>query len=232
MDIDDILRDFEASGRHTPAGEDLYGLLVTAMLNERMAPEVLPYQHALLQQVLGRLLEQQQTLVDLHEYGDSNAGSGVVTADFKLHLMIIETEIERLNYLVRLYLRARLAKLDRHHIHYINAVAHAHDAAPLLSPQEVDYIHKHFKLLTQLYNSGFLKKLPHFLTLLDDTSGGQLMVEAPDVDQPVFVKVVTLQRITLRVEADEELELERGGIYVVRYRLVQHLVRGGDVELI
>ena len=33
------------------------------------------------------------------------------------------------------------------------------------SPEETEYMHKHFKILTQLYNNSFLKKMPHFLTL-------------------------------------------------------------------
>ena len=32
---------------------------------------------------------------------------------FKLQLMIIETDLERLNYIVRLYIRTRLSKLNK-----------------------------------------------------------------------------------------------------------------------
>ncbi|CAH2353218.1 DNA replication complex GINS protein Sld5p [[Candida] railenensis] len=239
MDIDDILLDFEKSAapkRSSKIESDLYNRLVTAMVNERMAPDVLPYEHSLLQSVLLMLSQQQQYLLDSHEYGDSNIGSGIVSSDFKLQLMIVETEIERLNYLVRSYLRVRLAKLDKFNIFYINQVndskSNGRDTKPLLSQEETEYIHKHFKILTQLYNSCFLKKMPHFLTLLDDTSGGQSMVVEPDIDQPVFIKVVSKTPITLLLTQDEDLELERDGIYVVKYRLVKKYIEIGDILLI
>lgn len=243
MDIEDILQDFEKSSapRNTKNLQlNLYNRLVTAMLNARMAPDVLPYEHNLMQQVLSMLSKQQQYLLDSHEYGDSNVGNGVISPDFKLQLMIVETEIERLNYLVRLYLRVRLSKLDKFNIFYINKVANeaespgpgVADLKPLLSSDETDYIHKHFKILTQLYNSCFLKKMPHFLTLLDDTSGGQLMITEPDIKQPVFIKVVTRTPITLTLNSEEVLELERDGIYVVKYQLVKKYVEIGDIVLI
>lgn len=237
MDIDDILDDFAGTSA-AKQQQPLYEQLVTAMLNERMAPDLLPYQHALLASVLGQLQDQQQYLLDLHEYGDTNMESGVVSGDFKLQLMIIETDIERLNYLVRLYLRTRLAKLDQFAIHYINETAEEAEAAsgrrqPLLSREETAYMHRHFQILTQLYNNLFLKKLPHFLTLLDDTRGGQSMVTKPDVDQPVFIRVVTATPILVPLGGeDDELELVQDGIYVVRYRLVRRYVEIGDVVLI
>ncbi|KAM9917905.1 hypothetical protein OXX59_009029, partial [Metschnikowia pulcherrima] len=109
MEIDDILADFERESRGpTLTPEEIQQQLVTAMLNERMAPDLLPYKHELMATVLSRISDQQQFLLDSYEYGDSNAGAGVIGSDFKLQLMIVETDIERISYLVRLYIRTRL----------------------------------------------------------------------------------------------------------------------------
>ncbi|KAM9935233.1 hypothetical protein OXX80_005197 [Metschnikowia pulcherrima] len=230
MEIDDILADFERESRGpTLTPEEIQQQLVTAMLNERMAPDLLPYKHELMATVLSRISDQQQFLLDSYEYGDSNAGAGVIGSDFKLQLMIVETDIERISYLVRLYIRTRLAKIDEFTIHYINRTAVDGDA--LLSAPEKEYMHGHFKILNQLYNNSFLKKFPGFLTLLDDTTGGENMVTAPDLDQPVFIKVVCKDTIMLYMGSDE-LELEKDGIYVVRYRYIQRYVELGDVVLI
>lgn len=243
LDIDDILLEFEDSRGHTSNVQSskntiqklqsIYDQLVIAMLNERMSPELLPYKHSLLQDVLKQLSDQQQYLLDSHEYGDSNVESGIVTGDFKLQLMIIETDIERLNYLVRLYLRTRLSKIDKFTIYYINETANDDPNKDLLlSQEETEYMHKHFKILTQLYNNCFLKKMPHFLTLLDDTSGGQSMITSPDINQPVFIKVTTKSPITLVLDEDEDLELIENGIYVVKYSLVKRYIEIGDILLI
>jgi len=242
MDIDDIVKDFEASAAQElqstekTAGfreKHIHEALVRAMINERMAPELLPYESALMAQVLHELSNQQQYLLDFHEYGDANSDAGVIDGDFKLQLMIIETEIERLNYLVRLYLRTRLAKIDAFTIHYINVnLEETAHSKSLLSNEEVEYMHQHFKILTQLYNNCFLKKMPSSLTLLDDTSGGQLMITEPDLNQPVFVKYVSNSPVTIPMSDQEELELVKNGIYVVKYSLISKYLQLGDVQLI
>lgn len=246
MDIDDILQEFEqSSGQILQTGEktgeksrfvsqeSIYHGLVQAMINERMSPELLPYKKELLAHVLAQLSMQQQYLLEYHEYGDTNSDTGVLGGDFKLQLMIIETEIERLNYLVRLYLRTRLSKIDNFTIHYINILAEeTPDTKSLLSKQEIEYMHQHFKILTQLYNSCFLKKMPKSLTLLDDTSGGQLMITTPDLNEPVFIRYISKNPVTIPMNDQEELELVKNGIYVVKYSLIKAYLQLGDVELI
>lgn len=236
MEIEDILQDFEkeAVSVKLPKSRDYHSELVTVMLNERMAPDLLQYKHELMAEVLDKIKIQQQYLLDSYEYGDSNAEAGVLSLDFKLQLMIVETDIERLAYLVKLYIRTRLAKIDEFTIFYINETANdeAKDVnLRLLSSQEMDYMHKHFKILTQLYNNSFLKKLPNFLTLLDDNTGGETMVTEPDLNQPVFIRVICQQTLVVHLAGDE-LILTHNGVYVVRYRLIKKYLELGDVVLI
>lgn len=231
MEFDDILNEFERDAGATLNQSKLsksepisiYNELVKTMINERMAPELLEYNTKLVELVLSKLSAQQQQLLDYHEYSDQNG----LNSDFKLQLMIIETEIERLNYLLRLYFRTRLSKIDDFTIFYLNNPK----TPDLLSPNEVTYMNQHFKILTQLYNSCFLKKMPKSLTLLNDTSGGDSMIVTPDLDQPVFVKYVSEISVTFPM-GEYELELVNEGIYVVKYSLIKDLVASGDVVLI
>lgn len=227
MEVDDILRDFEADSAK-PARANISARLTQAMLNERMAPEILPYEHELMQETLTQIENQQQYLLDCHEYGDSNADLGLVSGDFKLQLMIIETDIERLNFLVRVYLRARLAKLDDYNLYYINLTLDEDNK--ILSQAELEYLRGHFKILTNLYNNSFLKKMPEFLTLLDDTSGGQSMITAPDTNELVFVRIGGRDLTVSTLE--EDFELVARGIYVVRYSLIARYIQLGDIDLI
>ncbi|KAK6198494.1 DNA replication complex GINS protein SLD5 [Scheffersomyces amazonensis] len=234
IDVNDILEEFETTSRNEISkslySENLYEELITAMINERMSPELLPYKKELLNQVLRRISNQQQDLLDSHEYGEINAESGVVSTDFKLQLMIIETDIERFNYLVRLYLRTRLTKLDKYTIHYINETVG--NGKILLSPEEEEYIDQHFKILTKLYNNCFLKKMPSSLTLLDDTTGGQSMIEIPDTESHVFIKSITKSTIFVTLDDGEELNIENEGIYVVKYSSIKRYIEIGDIVLI
>lgn len=235
MEIDDILNDFEKSSRpqDKPKLISLEEELVQAMINERMSPELLPYKHQLMESVLARIQSQQQLLLESHEYVDSNADAGVVSSDFKLRLMIIETDIERFSYIIRLYIRTRLTKLEKFTIFYINETAEESDSTrSRLSPREKLYMHKYFQILTQLYNNSFLKKLPQELALLDDTQDFESMVTEPELNMPVFVKVVTDSPIEIPLGEDEDLELVKDGVYVVKYRLIRRYLAIGDVVLI
>lgn len=235
MEVNDILKDFESSVRPQLRTEEhtLEEELVQAMINERMAPELLPYKHQLMDTVLLRIQSQQQFLLDSHEYGDSNAEAGVVSSDYKLRLMIIETDIERISYIIRLYIRTRLSKIEQFTIHYINETAEELNASnSRLSAQERSYMHKFFQILTQLYNNSFLRNMPQELALLDDNQDFENMVTKPDLDRPVFVKVLSSAPIEISLGDDEVLVLEKDGIYVVRYRLIRVYLEIGDVVLI
>ncbi|RCK66062.1 DNA replication complex GINS protein SLD5 [Candida viswanathii] len=251
MDIDDILKDFEESSRtaqtttttttsrtspsHT---SNLYQELLTSMINERMSPELLPYQHSLMSSVLSAMSSQQQYLLESHEYGDLNAGNGaMVSSDFKLLLMIIETDLERLNFIVRMYIRARITKLNKFTIFYINESnqdSGEDEEEGLLSKQEKVYLLRYFLILSQLYNNCFLKKMPQELTFLDDTRGAESMVVAPDIDQPVFIRCVLERPIILDRDGNTEIDLElvKDGVYVVKYSLVKKYIEIGDIVMI
>lgn len=234
MEVDDILRNFDRDLQTSSVASqgDLYTRLTWAMLNERMAPELLPYQRELLSETLEKITNQQQFLLDSHEYGDVNIDSGIITSDFKLQLMIVETDIERLSYLVRLYFRVRLSKIENFTIFYIRLTSSEGDnKTSLLSEDEQDYLYKYLNILQNLFNNSILKKVPKELSYLDDQTGDLSMVTSPDVDELVFVKVETSKEITILFE-DDEMVMTKDGIYVVKYSLISKYLEIGDVRLI
>ncbi|WEJ93767.1 GINS complex subunit [Yamadazyma tenuis] len=226
MEVDDILRNFdtEVGQRSQKPKVDLYTSLSRVMLNERMAPEILPYQKDLLDEVLSRITNQQQLLLDSHEYGDVNIDSGIITSDYKLQLMIMETDIERL---------IRLSKLETFTIHYIRLTGERDDTkATLLSDEEQEYLTKYMGLLQSLYNNSILKKIPRELTYLDEVESDISMVTTPDVDEMVFIKVLRDETITIPLEDEDELQLEKDAVFVVKYGLISGYLNIGDVILI
>ncbi|CAI5756291.1 unnamed protein product [Candida verbasci] len=190
-----------------------------AMIHERMAPELLPYKTDLMKNILSHIESQQQFLLDSHEYSDMN------NKDLKLQLMIIETELERIQYIIRLYLRVRLNKLQQFTVFYLND----ENQNGLLSSEEREYIGKYFQIMSKLYNNSFLKKVPTILSYLDDTSGGQSMIVKPEMNYPVFIKCLNDRIIDLN--KDEQLELVKDGVYVVKYNIIKKYL-DSDIILI
>lgn len=59
------------------------------------------------------------------------------------------------------------------------------------------------------------------------------MIEQPDLDKAVFVRVLRDVAEPVVIEGtDTAFEMRRGGVFVVRYSAVRENVLDGDVELI
>lgn len=169
------------------------------------------------------------------------------SANFRL--VIVQTELERFKFLVRSLLRARMAKVCSvalflptsilSTIRQIDAYPHhtlaLSQASPTaLSHLESQYLHHHQHLLSSHYNTAFLSSFPVGLRKLDDTAGGISMIDKPDEDNAVFCRIL---RDAGQVEVQGEqgagtVELNRGDVWVLRWRDVKEGVEKGDIELI
>ncbi|ODQ60929.1 hypothetical protein WICANDRAFT_19735, partial [Wickerhamomyces anomalus NRRL Y-366-8] len=201
--------------------EDDLQELTQSWISERMAPELLEYKDALIERMLSRIREQVE-FIELNSIELQTQEK-----DIKLQLMIIESELDRVNFILRSYLRTRLSKIDK----YTIFIRNDEEMVSRLSEQETAYMEKHFEALLQLYNSLFLSSLPQHLQALDDTSGGISMIEEPNLKRPAFVKVMRDIPEGI-VIGEEEIELTVGNIYLIRYSAVQKYVYSGDVVLI
>lgn len=215
MDIDDILADVSREAEPQES-RDLQEL-TRAWVAERVAPEILPYPDALMERVLERIKRQ----IELVE---EQTGNMDPKANFRL--IVIQTELERFKFLVRSFLRARIAKIDKHPLHTLQT-ASAH-----LSTSESHYLTAHQALLSTHYHSSFLSQFPTALQRLDDTAGGISMVDTPDADVAVFCRALRDIGV-INVEGTERaFEMKRGDCWVVRWSAVRERVLAGDVELI
>lgn len=58
------------------------------------------------------------------------------------------------------------------------------------------------------------------------------MVEEPDLEGAVFLRVVRDVNVAIAWENGEALDMRAGDVYVIRYSAVREAVGRGDVELI
>ena len=164
-------------------------------------------------------------------------------------LIIVQTELERFKFLVRSFLRARIAKvtisaqqyirvsiqdliisqIDKYALYYLKDLNHT----ARLSPSELQYASTHQSLLHAHYHASFLSQFPATLQGLEDTAGGISMIEQPDLEKAVFVRALKDVRESVVVEGtDMAFEMRRGDVFVVRWSAVKDIVEGGDAELI
>ncbi|KAI9738761.1 MAG: GINS complex subunit [Cirrosporium novae-zelandiae] len=109
-EIDDILAsvDRDAIPQET---RDLQAL-TRAWVSERCAPEVLPWPTELMDRVMGRVRRQIEKIEDL-------TASTTATPSSTFPLIILQTDLSRVQFLVRSYLRTRLSKLSNHALFYL-----------------------------------------------------------------------------------------------------------------
>ncbi|KAI5238593.1 hypothetical protein E4T42_08931 [Aureobasidium subglaciale] len=152
--------------------------------------------------------------------------TGTMDPSANFNLIVTQTELERFKFLIRSFLRARIAKLDKY--------PHHHLPSPNLSPTESQYLTHRCSLLSHHFNTSFLSSFPAQLQKLDDTAGGISMVDGPDTEAAVFVRVL---RDAGHVEVQGEqgvgvVELRRGDVWCVRWSSVKGAVLRGDVEMV
>jgi GINS complex subunit 4 len=103
----------------------------------------------------------------------------------------------------------------------------------LLSSQEIAYATRHQALLQSHYNSSFLSFFPASLRNLDDTAGGISMIDKPDTETAVFIRLLRDTVVEGRGrDADDQMEGRAGEVVVVRWADVKELVKNGDAELV
>jgi GINS complex subunit 4 len=197
--------------------------------------------------------------------------TGTMDPSANFNLIITQTELERFKFLIRSFLRARIAKVcfsippfpfpitiitalksslllpslppsclpiskenTTNPSLQLDKYPHHHLSSPNLSTTESQYVTHRCTLLTHHFSTSFLSSFPAQLQKLDDTAGGISMVDAPDIDAAVFVRVL---RDAGHVEVQGEqgvgvVELRRGDVWCVRWSAVKEACLRGDVEMV
>ncbi|CAG8955375.1 hypothetical protein HYFRA_00011359 [Hymenoscyphus fraxineus] len=237
MDISDILEDLNRdpfdenynSGHRQPSGQADLQALTRAWVNERGTIDLLQWpKDGLIERATERVKAQIEKVEEL---------TGDMDPKTNFSLIIIQTEVERWKFLLRSYLRARIAKIDKHTLYYLSTP----ELQERLSETEIAYATRHQQLLHQHYLSSFLGSFPQNLQNLNDTAGGISMIGGPDEEAGVFARGLGSKEIgeeggvyvkSRGRDADGEVEVERGEIVVARWSDIKEQVERGEMELV
>ncbi|TKW59262.1 DNA replication complex GINS protein SLD5 [Colletotrichum tanaceti] len=221
MDIDDILREVDPVSHSVPPETRDLQALTRAWVAERSAPELLEWPaDGLFERVNDRIKRQIEKVEDM---------TGDMDPKTNFALIVIQTELERFKFLVRSYLRARIAKIDKHALHYLSSPA----LRARLSSTELAYATRHQALLHNHYLSSFLSSFPAQLQNLNDTAGNISMIDGPDLDTAVFVRLLRDVDVQGRGTDSDGVAMGReGDILILRWSSAKPVVDAGDAELV
>jgi GINS complex subunit 4 len=221
MDIDDILRDVDPTSHSIPSETRDLQALSRAWVAERSAPELLEWPtDGLFERVNERIKAQIERVEEL---------TGDMDPKTNFALIVIQTELERYKFLVRSYLRARIAKIDKHTLHYLSSPT----LRTRMSETELAYATRHQAMIHNHYLSSFLSSFPAQLQNLNDTAGNLHMIDSPDLDTAVFVRMLRDAMVEGKgTDSDGNMDARHGDVLILRWSSAKSLVESGVAELV
>lgn len=215
--------------RKQRAEDDDYATIKRAWTNELGAPELLPYCHDAVSNLL-ELIQHQQAIQN--------------TAKQSQHAFIslcYELECMRYQYVLRSYLEVRLEKIERL-AYYLDLEVKEEWKQHLLSLQEREFLDRLIEAMNQYYASSTLQHMPSYLVQCDERRiVDPDMIQAPCLKDQVCCMVrETVGPIDLNPSGQgtgttigiDTLALQQGDIYRVPYEAVRSLVYQDKVCLL
>ncbi|GLB42737.1 putative the GINS complex plays an essential role in the initiation of DNA replication [Lyophyllum shimeji] len=195
--------------------------LIRHWINERNCPDILPAQEELLVTILDHIRRQSQTVQLLRDDASTSE-------DEHVRIMLAQTEMERVKFIVRSYIRTRQYKIDK----YARFIRTDAEVQRRLTAGERDHASRYANILDRHLYKCVLQSLPPEQAHLDDSPGFvPSMITQPDKTRPVFVHALQ-DCPPIRLPDGTALEMQKGHISLVPYYVVEQLVARGEVELV
>ncbi|KIM30465.1 hypothetical protein M408DRAFT_7549 [Serendipita vermifera MAFF 305830] len=151
VDVDD--EELYAEGEETKVRA-----LMRRWMDERLAPDLLPWQGELVAEILEMLQSQNEIAAQLQ-------GNVNTTEEEHFAVMLVQTEVERVKFVLRSYLRSRLNKIEK----YTPFILATPEVQRNLSELEQNYVQRFGDLMGSHFKVSTLNNLPaHMHSLAEE----------------------------------------------------------------
>ena len=199
-----------------------------AYVNEKCAPEILPFELDLMRRVTESVETQESTVAASR----AAAGSGASSATDDLTAHVHHAELNRIRFLMRAYYRARLRKIETHAVYCLkepDVAARLSDLERAFASDYANIVEEHFSNVLGQMPDGYESMVQQII----EEDGAFDMVPEPNADAHVFCRVRETRRDVMLDPDDPEntMDLERDDILLIRYRLIKTLMEEEVVDL-
>lgn len=228
----DIFRGDTSAGDAEPEFENTdVGRLRQMWRDEKYAPELLPMDKVIIENVTEQLEFQEEQMKNAKEEDLEESPEAADPDRAASENTIYERELDRLRYILRDYLRIRLWKLAEFPQHYLEPSNQMY-----LSEAERIYVKGMWEAQEGLFKNRMLSALPPMKRRLDMKEDLLDLVRRPDLDRHVYIKVlqdigfvisVSLTPSTQASDATprpQDLQLMPGRTYNLKYRHIRQLL--------
>jgi GINS complex subunit 4 len=218
---EEIEREFRSEARRLARrGGDSLQLLRAAMRNEKAAPELLPFERALVDEVRGELARRETAL-------DAVRG----TPNWMIAAMPLSMDLDRTRYLLQEYLRCRLRKIQALTLRLLRDP----EQQARLSEAELAFAGGLLTLESEHLKRSVLDKLPKTYRGFAATDDNEQMVPEPDLDTFVLCRIeADVGEFFFETDSgDAEAEtLLKGDMLALRYGPIRDLLSAGKAVLL
>jgi hypothetical protein len=185
---------------------------------EKVSPEILMYQEALLNKIIERIESKQEQLIS----------SATETLEIQFDNQIYQLDLDRMKYLVANYLRTRLLKIQNMAISIVY-----NGQADMLSSKEYEFLTKFYLLKTNHFKKSFLLNIPEEFRKIEDEQHSKTPITRVNLKKHVIVKAVQ-DLGTFKVDEDSDLtvNLMKNDIIVLPYSSVRDNMMTGRADFI
>lgn len=198
-----------------------YTALVRAWNNEQHCPELLPFEHRVVESII-KTLRPQWALISARQAQWTGRESHIRD--------LLTMEADRVGYVLKSYLRVRLLKLEKYARFYLASS----NQTLLMSEAERNFASNILKASDDTMHAMFLRHLPqgdeYFQSLTAGDDPGGDMIRKPDLKKVVFVRV--LEPVGAVPIGEDAVSLEKDKMYILRYELVRDFILDKRIILI
>ena len=196
-----------------------------AWVNEKRSPELLPYEFQAVENIV-KILKPQWTLISARQ------AQWAASRDSHIRDLLI-MEADRVEYMLKSYLRIRLFKIQKFARHYMSDPRRD----TLMSVGEIKFASNIVGITENAFKSLFLRYLPqgddYFQSLTASNDPGGDMVRRPKLDRVVFAHVnEPIGTISSGSGDGNVVTLEKDHNYIVRYDLISEFISDNRINLI
>ncbi|KAF5369373.1 hypothetical protein D9758_002788 [Tetrapyrgos nigripes] len=208
---------FELEAEETPLQK-----LMRHWINERHAPDILPAQEELLASLLDHIRRQSDAVQLLR-------GEPSTSEEDHIRIMLVQTEVERVKFIVRSYVRTRLFKIEK----FARFIMTNPEIQTRITTAERAHASRHANLTDRHFHFSVLQSLPETQSHLDDEPIFMPpMVTQPDDSVPVFVHALRECGPIHFPDGTSLNKMTPGYISLMPFASAKNLLKRGDVELV
>ncbi|XP_052889781.1 DNA replication complex GINS protein SLD5 [Anopheles moucheti] len=195
------------------SSQEVLEALQRAWINEKFAPDVLPYEDALVEMVMIQLVHMEENLATANKND--------------LLYIVHRMEVERIRFIVASYLRCRLQKLETYASHILDVESNRPPNSKRLSEAEQKFTHDFRDIVETHFHELVSRHMPQ--NHQDDERARRVV---PNLDTHVFARARQDVGEYSLAGGEHSVNIHAGAVHLLRYRDIETLVIEGLLELI